>query len=67
MGELVGLEEGLCIGESVDVDKINWWASMRGRIGQRGAGRGRIGGLCRWASHEIIGQRGAGSERIGGL
>ncbi len=67
MGELVGFKEGLCMGESVDEDKINWWASMRGRIKQRGAGHGRIGGLCQWASRERIGQRGAGSERIGGI
>jgi hypothetical protein len=33
MGELVGFEEGLWVGKSVDEDKINQWALMRGRIG----------------------------------
>ncbi len=55
MGELVGFEEGLWVGESVDDDKINQWASTRGKTGQRGAGHGRIGGLCQWASRERIG------------
>ncbi len=63
----MGFEEELCVGESVDKDKIIWWASTRGRSRQRDAGCGRIGGLWQWASRERIGQRGAGSEKIGGL
>jgi hypothetical protein len=54
VGELVSFEEGLCVGESVDKDKINRWTLTRGRIGQRGAGHGRIGGLCQRASRVCV-------------